>query len=241
MYFAGILAGGSGTRMGKTDLPKQFLSLGDKPIIIHTIEQFLISPYIQKIVVAVPFNWINYTKDIVDKYCPDEKIEIIEGGSDRNQTILNVCKHIDENYKSEEDIIVVTHDAVRPFITQRIIKDNIDACLKYGATDTVVPAFDTIVASKDGKVISNIPLRSEMYQGQTPQSFKLHEFMEINNSLTEEEKAILTDAAKVYVLKNKTVGLVMGETYNIKITTKHDLKMANLMIGNLDVGTIDHD
>ena len=72
-----------------------------------------------------------------------------------------------------------------------------------------------------------------MYQGQTPQSFKLKEFIKINESLTEEEKAILTDACKVYVIKNKKVGLVMGETYNIKITTKHDLKMANLMIGHV--------
>lgn len=233
MNFAGILAGGSGTRMGKTDLPKQFLSLGGRPIIVHTIEQFLISPVIEKIIVAVPENWISYTKDIVEKYCNDERIEIIEGGSDRNGTVMNICRHIESNYKTTKDTVVVTHDAVRPFITQRIIKDNVEGCLKYGATDTVVPAFDTIVESRDGEVISNIPVRKEMYQGQTPQSFKLKEFIKINESLTEEEKAILTDACKVYVMKNKPVGLVMGETFNIKITTKHDLKMANLMIGNI--------
>ena len=233
MNFAGILAGGSGTRMGKTDLPKQFLSLGGRPIIIHTIEQFLISPVIEKIIVAVPESWISYTKDKVEKYCNDDRIVIIEGGSDRNGTVMNICKHINENYKTTKDTVVVTHDAVRPFITQRIIKDNVEGCLKYGATDTVVPAFDTIVESKDGEVISNIPVRKEMYQGQTPQSFKLKEFIKINESLTEEEKAILTDACKVYVMKNKPVGLVMGETFNIKITTKHDLKMANLMIGNI--------
>ncbi len=232
MNFAGILAGGSGTRMGKTDLPKQFLSLGGRPIIVHTIEQFLISPLIERIVVAVPENWISYTKDIVEKYCDDERIDIIAGGSDRNGTIMNICRHIEENYKTKKDVVLVTHDAVRPFITQRIIKDNVEGCLKYGATDTVVPAFDTIVESIDGEVISNIPVRSQMYQGQTPQSFKLKEFIKINESLTEEEKAILTDACKVYVIKNKKVGLVMGETYNIKITTKHDLKMANLMIGH---------
>lgn len=233
MNFAGILAGGSGTRMGKTDLPKQFLSLGGRPIIVHTIEQFLISPVIEKIIVAVPENWISYTKDIVEKYCNDEKIIIIEGGKDRNGTVMNICRYIEANFKTTKDTVLVTHDAVRPFITQRIIKDNVEGCLKYGATDTVVPAFDTIVESKNGEIISNIPVRSEMYQGQTPQSFKLKEFIKINESLTEEEKAILTDACKVYVMKNKEVGLVMGETFNIKITTKHDLKMANLMIGNI--------
>ena len=236
MNFAGILAGGSGTRMGKTDLPKQFLLLGEKPIIIHTIEQFLLAPHIEKIIVAVPESWITYTNDIIEKYCTSglDSIIVIAGGKDRNETVMNVFNYIDKNFDCDKDTIVVTHDSVRPFVTQRIIKDNITLCKKYGATDTVIPAFDTIVESKDGEVISNIPVRSEMYQGQTPQSFKLKEFIKINNSLTSEEKSILTDACKVYTIKGKKVGLVMGESFNLKITTKHDLKMANLMIGNIE-------
>lgn len=233
MNFGGILAGGQGTRMGKTDLPKQFLMLGEKPIIIHTIEQFLISPVIDEIIVAVPANWISYTQDIVEKYCPNNTIHIIQGGNSRNDTIMNICKYISENSKEEENI-VVTHDAVRPFITQRVIKDNVETCNRYDAVDTVIPATDTIVESKNGETISNIPVRNEMYQGQTPQTFKVKSFMNQYNNLTEEEKQILTDAAKVYVLKEKRVGLVKGELYNIKITTKHDLKMAKLMLDNLD-------
>ncbi|MCI9038295.1 MAG: 2-C-methyl-D-erythritol 4-phosphate cytidylyltransferase [Clostridia bacterium] len=233
MNFGGILAGGQGTRMGKTDLPKQFLMLGEKPIIIHTIEQFLVSPVIDEVIVAVPDNWISYTQDIVDKYCSNNSVHIIQGGSSRNDTIMNVCKYISEKSNDEENI-VVTHDAVRPFITQRIIKDNVEECRKYDAVDTVIPATDTIVESKNGEVISNIPIRGEMYQGQTPQSFKVKEFINQYNNLTEEEKQILTDACKVYVLKQKQVGLVKGELYNMKITTKHDLKMAKLMLNNLD-------
>lgn len=233
MNFGGILAGGKGTRMGKTDLPKQFLMLGEKPIIIHTIEQFLVSAQIDEVIVAVPENWISYTQDIVEKYCKDDTIHIIKGGSSRNETIMNICNYIKENSNDDENI-VVTHDAVRPFVTQRIIKDNIEMCKKYGATDTVIPAVDTIVESKDGNTISNIPVRSNMYQGQTPQSFKVSEFISQYEALTEEEKEILTDAAKVYVLKQKEVGLVMGETYNMKVTTKYDLKLANLMLNNLN-------
>ena len=235
MNFAGILAGGKGTRMGKTDLPKQFLMLGEKPIIIHTIEQFLVSPVIEAIVVAVPENWVGYTQDIVEKYCPDEKIHIIAGGAERNDTIMNICHYIQEHFQATKEDIVVTHvNAVRPFVTQRIIMDNCELCQKFDATDTVIPATDTIVEAKDGQTISNIPVRKQMYQGQTPQSFKVQEFMDIYNSLTEEEKGILTNAAKVYVLKGKKVGLVMGESYNMKVTTKYDLKLANLMLNNLD-------
>lgn len=233
MNYGGILAGGKGTRMGKTDLPKQFLMLGEKPIIIHTIEQFLISSVIDEIIVAVPENWISYTQDIIDKYCKNDNIHIIKGGTTRNGTIMNICNYISKNSK-EKDNIVVTHDAVRPFITQRIIKDNVELCKKYDATDTIIPATDTIVEAKDGKVISNIPVRNEMYQGQTPQSFNVTEFMKQYNELTDEEKEILTDACKVYVLKKKQVGLVMGELYNMKITTQYDLKMAKLMLNNLN-------
>ncbi len=232
MNFGGILAGGKGTRMGKTDLPKQFLMLGEKPIIIHTIEQFLVSPAIDEIVVGVPENWIDYTKDIIEKYCKDDRIHAVQGGQNRNGTIMNICKYICENFKDNENIIV-THDAVRPFVTQRIIKENVEICKKIGAADTVISASDTIVESKDGEIISNIPIRSQMYQGQTPQSFNVEEFIKQYESLTDEEKEILTDATKTYVLKGKKVGLVSGEPYNMKITTKYDLKLANLMLNNL--------
>lgn len=232
MNYVGILAGGKGTRMGKTELPKQFLMLGEKPIIIHTLEQFLLSEDIDKIIIAVPFNWLSYTENIIDKYCKNEKIAVIKGGSSRNETIMAICDYIKQNGKLEEDDILITHDAVRPFITQRIIKENIKYIKDYDAIDTVIPAFDTIVEASDNNIISNIPIRDYMYQGQTPQTFKVRELMDTYNALTEEEKEILTDAAKIYVLKNKKVKIVMGETYNMKITTQYDLKMANLMIGN---------
>lgn len=232
MNFVGILAGGKGTRMGKTELPKQFLKLGEKPIIIHTLEQFLIAEDIEKIIIAVPEEWITYTENIVDKYCKDDKISIIKGGTSRNDTIMAICNYIKENKKITKDDVLITHDAVRPFITQRIIRDNINNIKEYDAIDTVIPAYDTIVEAKDNNIISNIPIRDFMYQGQTPQTFKVEELMQTYNSLTEQEKEILTDAAKIYVLKNKKVKIVNGETYNIKITTQYDLKLANLMLGN---------
>ena len=233
MNFAGILAGGIGSRMGNTQMPKQFLLIGEKPILIHTIEKFNNCIDINKIVVAVPSDWIVYTKNLINKYIKTDKVNVIAGGDNRNDTILNICKYINNNYKLEDNDIIITHDAVRPFITQRIIKDNITKCIEYGATDTVVPATDTIVEAKDNTIISNIPIRNIMYQGQTPQSFKILEFMDISNKLSNEEKEILTDACKIYVLKNKKVGLVEGELSNIKITTAYDLKMANLIANNI--------
>ena len=95
----------------------------------------------------------------------------------------------------------------------------------------MVPATDTIVESKDGAVISNIPDRSQYYQGQTPQSFKAKRFKELYLSLTEEERNVLTDAAKVFVVKGDEVAVVKGEVFNIKVTYPYDLQLAETLLG----------
>lgn len=231
MKYAAILAGGRGSRMGKVDMPKQFLMLGDKPIIIHTLEQFYLSNYIDKIIVAVPKDWFEYMNDIIKKYMIDyESIDIIIGGVDRNSTIMNICNHIDNSYKINADDIVITHDSVRPFVNQRIIKDNVEQGLLHDAVDTVIPTFDTLVESLNHEDISSIPIRENFYLGQTPQTFKIKVLMNIYSSLTQEQKELLTDACKMFVLNKKNVKIVKGEQFNMKITTKYDLKLANMLL-----------
>ncbi len=231
MLYAEILAGGSGTRMGNTDLPKQFMVLGTKPIIIHTIEQFVIEPRFSKIIVCCPKMWITYMQDLMDKYLPGvNNVVIVEGGATRNDSIVNGCKYILENYGVKDDDIIVTHDAVRPFVTHRIIEDNIAAGLENDAVDTVIAATDTIVESKDGEYLSSIPNRRIMYQGQTPQTFKIKQFLDIYEKMTDEEKNILTDGCKAFVMKEKKVKIVRGEDFNMKITTMHDYKMCNAIL-----------
>ncbi|MCF0110515.1 MAG: 2-C-methyl-D-erythritol 4-phosphate cytidylyltransferase [Erysipelotrichaceae bacterium] len=231
MIYAEILAGGSGTRMGNTDRPKQFLMLGNKPILVHTIEAFLLNPRIDRILVVVPNVWLDYSKDIMNKYnVYTDRVHLVVGGSTRNETIMNGCRYIESQWGITDEDIIVTHDSVRPFITQRIINDNIDACLKYGAVDTVIPAVDTIVESTNNETITNIPVRKYYYQGQTPQSFGIAQLTSLYNALTEEEKDILTDACKIFTMKGHPVHLVMGEGYNIKITAMYDLKLANAIL-----------
>lgn len=235
MIYGEILAGGSGTRMGNTEMPKQFLMLGDRPIIIHTIEQFLINQSFSKIIVCCPKEWVSYTEDLLEKYNIDtNRVDIAVGGSTRNETIINGCKLIEEKYGITDKDIIVTHDAVRPFVNQRILDDNIKLAKKYAAIDTVVSATDTIVYSKDGKIISDIPNRKECFQGQTPQTFNIKKLMALFNSLTVKEKEILTDGCKIFSLKGESVGLVDGEVYNIKLTTLYDLKIANAILMEKD-------
>ena len=227
-----VLAGGKGTRMGNVEKPKQFMEVGGKPIIIHTIEKFVVCQEFDKVLVLSPKQWINHTQDLIRKFIPNcDNVVVLEGGSTRNETIMNSIKYIDEQGCLDDETIIVTHDSVRPFVTHRILEENVKFAREYGACDTVIPATDTIVESKDNQFITNIPDRSKMYQGQTPQTFRAKMLRELYDSLTEEEKTVLTDACKILVLKGEKIHLVDGEVFNIKITYPYDLRVAESLLG----------
>ena len=250
MIFGAILAGGIGSRLNISSVPKQFLMLGNKPIIIHTIEKFLMCEKLDYVYVGINKNWVYYMNDLINEYeqsiddpevtineynIDTSRVKVTEGGSDRNLTLLNVINAIEKEYGESSENIIVTHDAVRPFVTLRMIEENIDAAIKYGACDTAVASIDTIVMSQDASFISEIPNRKEMYQGQTPQSFNMSMIKRLYMDLSEEEKAILTDACKICTVRNVPVKIVDGDTSNIKITTVGDYKIAQAMLGGITV------
>lgn len=231
MIYGVVLAGGVGRRMGNAEKPKQFLTIGGKPIIVHTVERFAVCSELEKVIVLTPEKWIDHTRNILARHIPDmSKIVVIAGGDTRNETLMNSIRYIEEQGDLDDDTIIITHDAVRPFVTYRIISENIRGTQEFGACDTVFPATDTIVRSEDGVIVSEIPDRSQLYQGQTPQSFRAKKLRELYEGLTDEEKAILTDAAKIFVMKGEKVHLVMGESFNIKITYPYDIKVAETIL-----------
>lgn len=230
--FGVVLAGGIGARMGNVEKPKQFLDLGGKPIIIHTIEKFVIHPDFDEVLVLSPRAWVSYTQDIVRKFITAvRKVTVLQGGDTRNETIMNAIRYIEQQGDLDEDTIIVTHDSVRPFVTHRILEENIRFAREYGACDTVIPATDTIVESKGNEQITDIPNRKYMYQGQTPQSFQAKKLKEQYEALSDQEKEILTDACKIMVLKGEHVHLVWGEVFNIKITYPYDITVAKALLG----------
>lgn len=226
--FGAILAGGSGTRMGNAEKPKQFMMLGEKPILIHTVEKFIYSGACDAVVVLTPETWMRPTRDLLAKFAPTivDQVHVCAGGPTRNDTIYQALLYIEKHLDGQAHDIIVTHDAVRPFVTSRIIEDNITAVRRVGACDTVIPATDTIVESTNATSITSIPERRFYYQGQTPQSFEIGMLRELIESLTPEEQAVLTDAAKIFVLRGREVELVRGDVSNIKITYPQDLRIA---------------
>ena len=231
--FAAILAGGSGTRMGNPDKPKQFLMLGSKPILVHTVEKFCVTGEFDAVLVLCPETWVQQTRDVMARYSPNFACEVtvIAGGATRNDTVTNAVSYIESSFAVDDETVLVTHDAVRPFVTHRIILDNLKAARAHGACDTVIPATDTIVESLDAATISSITNRRDFYQGQTPQSFNLLKLKKLMESLSEEEKELLTDACKVFVLRGEKVSLVFGDPANMKITYPQDMRLASALVG----------
>lgn len=230
-YYAVILAGGVGKRMGNVGKPKQYLQLGSKPIIVHTVEKFAINPEFERVLVLTPPEWVENTKDILRKTLGETNhVAVTEGGAQRNDTVMAAIDWIELNDGIDEETVIVTHDAVRPFISERIIEDNIAAMKEYDACDTVVPAADTIVVSKNGEEITTIPDRKTMFRGQTPQSFKALKLRDLYNSMSAKDRNWLPDACSIFTTHNIPVKLVAGEEENIKVTYPADLRMAQALI-----------
>lgn len=231
MNYAVILAGGSGKRMKSIAVPKQYYKIDDVPIIIYTLKTFIDINCFDYIYLAVNEDYKKYVSDLLEKYFKDKlsKITLVNGGDERIDSIHNVIKAIDESSVNDDDIIVI-HDAVRPFVTEKIIKDNIEGAREYGATVTSVPVNDTILLSTDGDYVDRIPIRKTLFNGQSPDSFNLKTFIELENKLTNEQKEIITGTSQVCTLNDYPIKMIEGDTVNFKITTDADLELAEHII-----------
>ena len=226
MIAAVVLGAGKGTRMASSTLPKQFLSLGGLPMIVQTVEKFAVIQDINRIVVVVSKPWMTHAKDLFRDKPYLQKLIFCEGGNSRQESLLNACVCLKDKFG--KDIGVISHDAARPFLSIRIIEDNIKQLKEGKACDTVLPCTDTIVESRDSDVISNIPNRNYLYQGQTPQRFICQEYIDAYDKIGEDPS--ITDAAKLLLKFGKPVWLVRGEPFNIKITTDFDLAFAEFLM-----------
>lgn len=231
MVYAVILAGGSGTRMG-TEVPKQFLNICSRPVIIRSADAFLDSGLCDHVIITVPAEFTDYTRSLIKQYRPDDNTDVIAGGKNRNSSLLNALEFIKQNKPYDGDTVVLTHDAVRPFINKKIIEDNIKAVREFGGCNTVVKCVDTVLVSDDGKFISSVPERKKLYNAQTPQSFNFKELLNIYEKMTDDEKENMTDACSVFLKYGKKVALVDGAQNNIKITYKNDIGRAEQIILN---------
>lgn len=228
--YAVILAGGSGTRMN-SPTPKQFLTLGGLPVFIRPVKKLLEEKRVRQLWIGANGDWFELAKAQLAEYVGDDaRVRLCEGGADREGTMLNTLNAIRANNEIGDDDVVLIHDAVRPFVTRRIIGDVIDEMERCDACNTVVPVNDTVVQSADGKIIDGMPPRNELFSGQSPQGFKINRLFAAFEALDDEERKQLTETTKVCFLKGIDIHMVRGEFYNFKITTPYDLRVAESIV-----------
>lgn len=233
MIYAGILAAGLGTRMHRQDMPKQFLPLGEKPIILHALEQFLINPHVGRVIVVAPDTWRMYTEDLlsqVDRM--NKELFVISGGVNKTESMYALSQYIDETWGIDSSDVLIAHDAIRPFITQRIIDDNIAVARSRGAANTVMITNDTILVSKDGLSLDTIPNKSQMFAEQTPQTYMLKRLRNVFSRAITEGVSLQgeSELTRLYIQFGNEMGLVGGEYSNMKIINPYDLEVANALL-----------
>ena len=221
MVLAAILAGGTGRRFG-SQIPKQFLELGGEPVLVRSLRAFAESWEVHAAVVTVPEGWEEEASAMIDSAALSLKADVIAGGATRALSLKRALDFLAEKY-GREDHVVLTHDAARPFVSGRIIRDNVRAALEYGAANTCVPATDTVFLSEDGRFMDSGPPRSTVYHCQTPQTFLLDRFLTLVEGLDPETYAAMTDGTSVCLACGVPVALVEGEPENVKITYPGDL------------------
>ena len=221
MNIALIFAGGIGKRMNTTGIPKQFLKLYGKEIIVYTLEIFENNQNIDGIVISCLKEKIEDLRKIIEKNNLKKVVSIVPGGNTGQESIYNGLKEIEKRY-SKNDIVLI-HDGVRPLINNDTINDNINLVKEKGNAITTTPAIETIIKLEDKKdVIKDIFNRSECYMARAPQSFFLGDILEKHRKAIKDKKNDFIDSASLMSYYGESLNILNGPVENIKITTPSD-------------------
>ncbi len=216
-----IFAGGVGTRMNTNDLPKQFLMVHGKPIIVHTIEIFQNHPEIDGIICVCVESWIDYMEELKYRYRLDKIARVVPGGETGQLSIFNGLKACAEVYGLGDNIVLI-HDGVRPLISAETISANIASVKEFGTAITSVPAQETVIVVDDDEQVEEIVDRSHARLARAPQSFYLKEILEAQEKAIAQGLTNMTDSCTLMKHFGKKLVTIPGERNNIKITTPED-------------------
>ena len=229
MNIAVIFAGGSGVRMG-AGVPKQFLEINGKPIIVHTLQLFQFHSMIDKIYLSVLKDFIPYMEDLTEEYRLKKVARVLPGGETAQDSIYNALKVAEA--ENPEDSIVLIHDGVRPFVSYDVISRNIEGVKQNGNAITCTSCYETILISGDGKQVEDVPFRKETFAAQAPQSFYLKDIIAAHDQVRKrpERYENMVDACTIIRSQGMEAHMVPGNRGNIKVTTPEDVYMFRALL-----------
>ena len=228
MNYALIFAGGVGRRMNSRALPKQFLEINSKPVIIHTIEKFDEHPEIDGICVVCVDEWMSHLKNLLKKYNIQKVKWIIAGGETALDSQYNGLKAIGSD--AEKTDIVLIHDGVRPMINSKLISDCIESVRQYGSGVCVAPATETIVRADESDFIQSTVLRSECMLARAPQSFYLNDIISVHEQAIKDNNHNHIDSTSMMLAYGRKVHVVEGPSENLKVTTPADFYICKALL-----------
>lgn len=220
MNIAVIFAGGSGQRMNTKSKPKQFLDVHGKPVIIYTLEFFQNHNQIDGIVLVCIESWIDYCKQLLNKYSITKVLDIVPGGKCGQESIFLGLKTAYEKY--DKNAIVLIHDGVRPLINGEVITKCLECVKKHGNAVTISPAVETIFKKNNDGTVGSIFKRSDCEMAKAPQCFCLKDIYNAHLKAQAENKNDFIDSASMMQYYGQKLYTVEGPVENIKITTPSD-------------------
>lgn len=222
-----ILAGGIGSRVGGP-MPKQFLSLNDKPVIVHTLENFERNPQITGITIVCVKEWIEYLKEMLIEYKIEKVTEIIEGGETGHDSTRNGIFSL-RSKLSDNDFVII-HDAARPILPQAAINNMLEVAHEKGNASLAIPCYETVIYTDDGKCGDKQLDRSSIMRIQTPQAYNYSSILKLYEMAEKENKHDFVYADLVLIYYGQTVYFSKGFPNNIKITRKEDIPLCKALM-----------
>ena len=223
-----IIAGGVGARMHQ-DIPKQFINVQDKPVIIYTLEVFQSHPNIDAIEVVCLDGWHDILWAYAKQFGITKLENIVKGGETGQESIRNGLFDLVKRYHDDDDIVLI-HDAIRPLVSADIISDNIRVCRTYGNATTVVPCTSVMLRTGDSVVSEDQIPRDDLKITQTPQTFHINELVEVHKDAVKRNMEPSIASCALYIEMGKKVYLSAGSEKNIKLTTSEDIEIFSALL-----------
>ena len=229
MNIAILTAGGIGSRTHQ-DLPKQFITVDNKPIIIYTLEAFQQHPNIDEIYVACLEGWNTVLEAYTKQFNITKLKRIVTGGATGQLSIYNAMNAIYEDHSDTSDVTVLIHDGNRPMVSQDVITDNLVKKEIYGSAVAVIPTTEVVFVSKDGELSNEALNREELWRTQTPHAYDFNELWSVHSKALAD--GITNTAASCSLMQKYgyTTYFSKGSEKNIKITTVEDIEIFKALL-----------
>lgn len=227
MNIALIIAGGSGKRM-HNEIPKQFLNVNDKPVIIYTLEAFQSHPDIDEIGIVCLDGWYDILRAYTRQYKIDKMKWIVSGGENGQSSIRNGVFEAEKRYEASD--ILLVHDAIRPMVSHEIISDCIVQCKKYGSAVAVTPCNTVVLRKTTDATSSEVVLRNQLAITQTPQAFPIGKLADIHRKALEKGITNSVASCTLMIEMGEEVHFSIGSEINIKLTTPDDIKIFRALL-----------